>query len=156
MVLAQNASEFQFTHPGRGATRSALISDCVLLLFQFTHPGRGATYYILRNILGWSGGFNSRTPGGVRLSPRSISSVSLSFNSRTPGGVRLLLRVSLVKLQVFQFTHPGRGATANVATMAQSILVSIHAPREGCDVTGRIGRHQTHRVSIHAPREGCD
>ena len=35
------------------------------------------------------GRFNSRTPGGVRLSPRSTSfSGSCRFNSRTPGGVR--------------------------------------------------------------------
>ena len=35
-------------------------------MFQFTHPGRGATS---RVALAWSRyiGFNSRTPGGVRL-----------------------------------------------------------------------------------------
>ena len=33
--------------------------------------------------------------------------------------------------------------------------ISIHAPREGCDVHG--GRHLVQRgISIHAPREGCD
>ena len=37
------------------------------LLFQFTHPGRGATQG--RTLLPCNiGGFNSRTPGGVRLS----------------------------------------------------------------------------------------
>ena len=33
---------FQFTHPGRGATRLG-CSSLVLFVFQFTHPGRGAT-----------------------------------------------------------------------------------------------------------------
>ena len=35
--------EFQFTHPGRGATSSDSISSASSLSFQFTHPGRGAT-----------------------------------------------------------------------------------------------------------------
>ena len=33
-------------------------------------------------------GFNSRTPGGVRLQSSSISGLLAGFNSRTPGGVR--------------------------------------------------------------------
>ena len=101
---------FQFTHPGRGATASYkkcnsfdLVSihapregcdDAEVApskrrsLFQFTHPGRGATnvgLVSLRRDLG----FNSRTPGGVRLRS-SVSPLAprISFNSRTPGGVR--------------------------------------------------------------------
>ena len=55
----------------------------------------------------------------------------------------------------FQFTHPGRGATDVVGVDWGELDVSIHAPREGCDV------HQSaydvrRDVSIHAPREGCD
>ena len=34
------------------------------------------------------------------------------FNSRTPGGVRLPLRTCALILGMFQFTHPGRGATS--------------------------------------------
>ena len=33
--------------------------------------------------------------------------------------------------------------------------VSIHAPREGCDIRVDVGRVDK-VVSIHAPREGCD
>ena len=33
----------------------------------------------------------------------------------------------------FQFTHPGRGATYLRRTQPHVDLVSIHAPREGCD-----------------------
>ena len=102
---------FQFTHPGRGATSSA-VSDLILFsvsihapregcdykrddyegtdpLFQFTHPGRGAT---------------SRMNFSLSLNS--------SFNSRTPGGVR---------------------RTAG-ALCFDLFLVSIHAPREGCDL----------------------
>ena len=56
-------------------------------------------------------GFNSRTPGGVRLRIYSYVTDYVRFNSRTPGGVRLSPRELRARL----------------------LLVSIHAPREGCD-----------------------
>ena len=34
---------------------------------------------------------------------------------------------------MFQFTHPGRGATPRFISHASVMAVSIHAPREGCD-----------------------
>ena len=34
---------------------------------------------------------------------------------------------------LFQFTHPGRGATVVRPTKLVISMVSIHAPREGCD-----------------------
>ena len=34
-------------------------------------------------------------------------------------------------------------------------MISIHAPREGCD-EGTADRRRRHSISIHAPREGCD
>ena len=38
-----------------------------------------------------------------------------------------------VERLVFQFTHPGRGATERSDTCSDDGIVSIHAPREGCD-----------------------
>ena len=35
--------QFQFTHPGRGATVAKMTLTEVQREFQFTHPGRGAT-----------------------------------------------------------------------------------------------------------------
>ena len=35
---------------------------------------------------------------------------------------------------MFQFTHPGRGATSSSCTKHERLSVSIHAPREGCDM----------------------
>ena len=81
--------------------------------------------------------------------------------------------------RLFQFTHPGRGATAHYGVdVPRGRGVSIHAPREGCDSEILILDDQpsmfqfTHpgrgatvlvlasvavlTVSIHAPREGCD
>ena len=34
---------------------------------------------------------------------------------------------------MFQFTHPGRGATLVEPSNLSACRVSIHAPREGCD-----------------------
>ena len=56
--------------------------------------------------------FNSRTPGGVRLSTHILRTSLGSFNSRTPGGVRRDKKRVVVLVHTFQFTHPGRGATA--------------------------------------------
>ena len=145
--------------------------------FQFTHPGRGATRF--RELrCRWDKRFNSRTPGGVR---------------------RGLLNFFGAK-HTFQFTHPGRGATNCGYPEFGDIPVSIHAPREGCDLVSLIGlfcaesfnsrtpggvrricfasskmmkrfnsrtpggvrppfldiRLIAKHVSIHAPREGCD
>ena len=146
---------FQFTHPGRGATVSSkTIAQSTS--FQFTHPGRGATSRRFRTPLPHSR-FNSRTPGGVRLQPAGDERLLRCFNSRTPGGVRL----------------------RECSSLERVVFVSIHAPREGCDITYFIftyffpsfqfthpGRGATVFglaclwpklvVSIHAPREGCD
>ena len=35
--------------------------------------------------------------------------------------------------KMFQFTHPGRGATVAESVKCFLLRVSIHAPREGCD-----------------------
>ena len=77
--------------------------------------------------------FNPRTPCGVRLVLEVPPGVSLYFNPRTPCGVRLLLH----------------------AAKSCKMVISIHAPRVGCDVhqprpPGWMG------ISIHAPRVGCD
>ena len=103
--------QFQFTHPGKGATptlyiylvgkyvsihapwegcdRRAVVSPLCRNAFQFTHPGKGATASSQERG-SWAQGFNSRTLGRVRL---------------TKGG-------ALNKVyKEFQFMHPGKGAT---------------------------------------------
>ena len=79
---------------------------------------------------------------------------------------------------MFQFTHPGKGATSRGASEDMPMIVSIHAPWEGCDslhyypnggqarfnsrTLGRVRRSliitplRDRHVSIHAPWEGCD
>ena len=58
---------------------------------------------------------------------------------------------------MFQFTHPGKGATtATSKTQELFNCVSIHAPWEGCDCTDALAIVHAINVSIHAPWEGCD
>ena len=140
--------------------------------------------------------FNSRTPGGVRLSTHVFSASFGSFNSRTPGGVRptevlvkyLPRSVSIhapregcdwgvrrspvqrdvsihapregcdgkdglnnYQLAVFQFTHPGRGATRPAIDLTIWLNVSIHAPREGCDVLMSLSQRMSRRFNSRTP-----
>ena len=55
------------------------------------------------------------------------------FQFTHPGrGATVWARLFSISVQ-FQFTHPGRGATNFVKSTLLRIIVSIHAPREGCD-----------------------
>ena len=100
--------------------------------------------------------FNSRTPGGVR--PRGVRAAWPlgGFNSRTPGGVRPLLMLGVSILLMFQFTHPGRGATwvGDIWTLSRESFNS-RTPGGVRQQRQHVWRHYE-RVSIHAPREGCD
>ena len=124
------------------------------------------------------GGFNSRTPGGVRLLSEyrcgTCAGVSIHapregcdrrpavrprsracFNSRTPGGVRLSRCSRGVAVSVFQFTHPGRGATKLFKPSPSDEEFQFTHPGRGATVAldQPVGYPS---VSIHAPREGCD
>ena len=58
-------------------------------------------------------------------------------------------------VDVFQSTHPARGATGAHLGRTLRRMISIHAPREGCDPAACPRSHSS-SISIHAPREGCD
>ena len=101
--------------------------------------------------------FNSRTLGRVRQrTPARPSSWRRCFNSRTLGRVRQeqhgdTMRLKIVSIHapwegcdtictnsysisvMFQFTHPGKGATVKQDRHNHRYKVSIHAPWEGCD-----------------------
>ena len=57
--------------------------------------------------------FNSRTLGRVRLFLTLIKCTPYGFNSRTLGRVRPLSSVTFICASMFQFTHPGKGATSS-------------------------------------------
>ena len=167
--------------------------------FQFTHPGKGATAWRTDH-KGVFSRFNSRTLGRVRLSwsHPTLYIVVVSIHAPWEGCDRLLaFRVPCCSVSIhapwegcdgrllhascliklFQFTHPGKGATLPLAQRYLYSLVSIHAPWEGCDIIvvlfipsrkfqfthpgkgATVVRSAVLRcttVSIHAPWEGCD
>ena len=103
---------FQFTHPGRGATRSCRQFSQTSARFNSRTPGgvrrvmserrkpvRQVSIHAPREGCDRMEAleneqkqcFNSRTPGGVRPELIQALALTISFNSRTPGGVRLLI-----------------------------------------------------------------
>ena len=145
---------FQSTHPARGATCSSCRKSSHFA-FQSTHPARGATArsccYLVKD-----GHFNPRIPQGVRLLSSVFSLNSKHFNPRTPQGVRWAVIVINILLSVFQSTHPARGATHQLsfAFPFYRIFQSTH-PARGATIRS-VFDASIIIISIHAPRKGCD
>ena len=59
-------------------------------------------------------------------------------------------------LMEFQSTPPARGATKSQRVAPSIKTISIHAPREGGDLTEQSQELTRKIISIHAPREGGD
>ena len=84
--------------------------------------------------LWWYVSFNSRTPGGVRHNDRSTFAHLCYVSIHAPReGCDSEVSSAEKERILFQFTHPGRGATYTPIAISCRSLVSIHAPREGCD-----------------------
>ena len=147
---------FQFTHPVRGATVVLTSSATGQLKFQFTHPVRGATQLaacVSRRCSKFQ--FTHPVRGATSSEEEAPSHLEFQFTHPVRGATANRQNERIMQQQ-FQFTHPVRGATALALCLARSSEVSIHAPREGCDLPGLVSRCKWRAVSIHAPREGCD
>ena len=104
--------KFQFTHPGKGATCLKEIA-CASASFQFTHPGKGATASHICPLTTHCVSIHAPWEGcDCGLSLRSLHQPC--FNSRTLGRVRLDGFSQSGVVNVFQFTHPGKGATSQM------------------------------------------
>ena len=97
--------------PREGCDVALAMAQDADATFQFTHPGRGATGHI------------------------KADETKKSFQFTHPGRGATQSWGLLGDDVVFQFTHPGRGATVLADEVVAHALVSIHAPREGCDTT---------------------
>ena len=96
--------------------------------FQSTHPVWGAT-------------------SGVAVA----TCMTLCFNPRTPCGVRPADARHCGQREGFQSTHPVWGAT-RIAPYSESLLVvSIHAPRVGCDYNRQINRPSRRSFNPRTP-----
>ena len=79
--------------------------------------------------------FNSRTLGRVRLVRKPPGQKNSMFQFTHPGkGATYLERYLIAFPWRFQFTHPGKGATGFCHQLRSHCFVSIHAPWEGCDL----------------------
>ena len=171
--------------------------------FQSTHPVRGATRVEKSGFRTKKISIHAPRAGCDGSLAYFISDLPIYFNPRTPCGVRPPYTAQKIRAAAFQSTHPMRGATGrNSCTLLKkrdyfnprtpcgvrhdlqsAILcecaISIHAPHAGCDqkqldIDGAHNRFQsTHpmrgataervlvlaprlRISIHAPHAGCD
>ena len=81
--------------------------------------------------------FNSRTLGRVRqiYLPTLDEERGVSIHAPWEGCDRYTT-IFIVARIMFQFTHPGKGATNRTLPKEEVLRVSIHAPWEGCDGLG--------------------
>ena len=124
--------------------------------------------------------FNPRTPCGVRLYYNQFRGQPLTISIHAPrAGCDPQRRTPCRRWSRFQSTHPVRGATRTTRTSTPrssdfnprtpcgvrlvgvhrrvyGVLISIHAPRAGCDVIQGGVQLPGRVISIHAPRAGCD
>ena len=102
---------FQFTHPVRGATnRTGQIEYDV---YVSIHAPRAGCDTDLDKRSFTTDQFQFTHPVRGATTAQRVNEIIKSFNSRTPCGVRLECRPLLIN----------------------SVVVSIHAPRAGCDIS---------------------
>ena len=153
-VVLTKTAEFQSTHPARGATTRTSTAQANVR-FQSTHPARGATAHKrdhARRILY----FNPRTPRGVRRR-RFMGLSSLDqFQSTHPARGATWREGLKSSSPLFQSTHPARGATSLPLWRAgRRRDFNPRTPR-GVRRFFCCPRFSQRLISIHAPREGCD
>ncbi len=131
---------FQFTHPGKGAT-PCLVRELNPGEFQFTHPGKGATDAYLPKGEPASVSIHAPWEGcdvEVRhINPRKAVSIHAPWEGCDVGE-----DVAQAYNELFQFTHPGKGATP-----WHSSQTWWH-PGFNSRTLGRV-RHQLHHLSLH-------
>ena len=129
-------AKFQSTHPVRGATIVAFERFQVVSIS--IHAPRAGCDTVAAAHSARCGNFNPRTPCGVRPSFALPARQTWSFQSTHPVRGATHEQHTRCFPRVFQSTHPVRGATVSRNAVQLCSLISIHAPRAGCDQTGCI------------------
>ena len=123
--------------------------------FQFTHPGRGATMTREEVKAQLAVSIHAPREGcdtDAHFWMRGLPQVSI----HAPREGCDYTKLSDDRVKRFQFTHPGRGATS-VHTLQTSAKRSFNSRTPGGVRPYRTSSLQKKPgVSIHAPREGCD
>ena len=149
--------QFQSTHPARGATDHKRPSG-FLYVISIHAPREGCDQSAMRSTVRDMAHFNPRTTRGVRPVVAPIKWYGCrNFNPRTPRGVRLRSRFALPRYAQISIHAPREGCDVSPFTRTTvGAGISIHAPREGCDPISSTVMVGASFISIHAPREGCD
>ena len=115
-----------------GVRQIVLVQGVPQFAFQSTHPVWGATPPHKKNVSAKP--FQSTHPVWGATRGRALRRPRRShFNPRTPYGVRRCVWGWLRAPRVFQSTHPVWGATVVGCYVQKWLIISIHAPRMGCD-----------------------
>ena len=103
--------QFQFTHPGKGATRKFYFFSWIKFTFQFTHPGKGAT--VSGRAVRLVGLVSIHAPWeGCDWRDHQHDSQIPRVSIHAPWeGCDTKERHLFASTTRFQFTHPGKGAT---------------------------------------------
>ena len=100
--------------------------------FQSTHPAWGATPTTKRHRIVFDISIHAPRVGCDPVTSSWPASF-IYFNPRTPRGVRPRRLISYARTLRFQSTHPAWGATFAKFLRKEFAVISIHAPRVGCD-----------------------
>ena len=140
----------------RGVRRRYVCSGLDPMGISIHAPREGCDSYGSIGVSSWVN-FNPRTPRGVRHiparpviepaiisihAPREGCDWALSgegacitpFQSTHPARGATFSNCIQLESFVFQSTHPARGATPDIILGNMPVCISIHAPREGCDL----------------------
>ena len=172
-------TQFQSTHPMRGATATAQAMPSFPTIFQSTHPMRGATpkrhgstgrtdISIHAPHAGCDGKraakstpaeqFQSTHPmRGATNANGSHPLLNFYFNPRTPCGVRRHCSVDR-RAGAGNFNPRTPCGVRRMSGGAAWLYppISIHAPHAGCDAPLLDDWITGFTISIHAPHAGCD
>ena len=97
--------------------------------------------------------FNPRSPRGERLSASAKRPTDyIHFNPRSPRGERRQIVHRIRQSWRFQSTLPARGATRRAEITSDMRRISIHAPREGSDLTPTTTTAKTTNFNPRSPR----
>ena len=121
--------------PREGSDEYSTGATCASTKFQSTLPARGATVYA--PIEPWAMLISIHAPReGSDPSPPRAGKRPGKFQSTLPARGATAYNVVVPAVSVpFQSTLPARGATQLAIIRRQLAEISIHAPREGSDVT---------------------
>ena len=148
--------EFISIHAPRVGCDGSQSSNLVLSQISIHAPRVGCDIAVFPPCMGRNY-FNPRTPCGVRLFGAEVNSQTFGFQSTHPvWGATGITRPAWGIIREFQSTHPVWGATYGVRYYFSE--TTNFNPRTPCGVrrSSPVPASSNLIISIHAPRVGCD